>query len=97
MGYRTVGRWESWVFARFGYRKQGKRFVNDEDEETKFEEDIEEVMKLDPYIERGRRPVKLRLKTQTATEEILARTYKLRDIKEYKDVVIKKRMQNFEN
>ena len=39
---------------------------NDEDENTKFEEKVEEVMRLGPYIE-GVRPIKLRLKTQTAT------------------------------
>ena len=32
-------------------------------------------MTLRPYIEGGVRPAKLRLKTQTATEEILTRTY----------------------
>ena len=31
-------------------------------------------MRLGPYIEGGVRPIKLRLKTQTATEEVLART-----------------------
>ena len=46
-------------------------------------------MRLGPYIEGGVTPIKLRLKTQTATEEILVRTYKLRDIAEYKDVFIK--------
>ena len=53
-------------------------------------------MRLDPCIEGGVRPIKLRLKTQTATEEILARTYKLRDIAEYKDVFIKKSMNEEE-
>ena len=48
-------------------------------------------MRLAPCIE-GVRPVKLRLKTQTAAEEILERAYKLRDIREYKDVFIKKTM-----
>ena len=35
--------------------------LNDEDEVTKFQ--VEEVMKLEPYIEGGVRPIKLRLKT----------------------------------
>ena len=34
--------------------------LNDEDENTKFEEEVEEVMRLDLYIERGVRPIKLR-------------------------------------
>ena len=45
--------------------------LNDEEENTKFEEEVEEVMRLGPYIEGGVRPIKLRPKTQTATEEIL--------------------------
>ena len=40
--------------------------------------------------------VLVRLKTQTATEEILARTYKLRDIAENKDVFIEKSMNEGE-
>ena len=44
-------------------------------------------MRLVPYIEGSLRPVKLSLKTQTATEEILVRTYQLRDIEEYKKCV----------
>ena len=62
--------------------------LNDEDENTKFEEKVEEIMRLGPYIEGSVRSIKLRLKTRTATEEILVRTYKLRDIVEYKDVFI---------
>ena len=52
-------------------------------------------MRLGLYIV-GVRPIKLRLKTQTATEEILARIYKPRDIAEYKDVFIKKSMNEEE-
>ena len=37
--------------------------LNDEDENTKLEEEVEVVMRLGSYIERGLRPVKLRLKT----------------------------------
>ena len=56
-----------------------RKQLNDDDEDIKFEEEIEEVMRLGPYIG-GARPIKLRL---------LARTYKLtRDIEEYKDVFI---------
>ena len=40
--------------------------------------------------------MKLRLKTQTATEETLVRTYQLRDIEEYKNVFIKKTMNEEE-
>ena len=53
-------------------------------------------MRLGSYIEGGVRPIKLRLKTQAATEEILARIYKLRDIAECKNVLIKKSMNKEE-
>ena len=54
------------------------------------------VMRLGPYIEGGFRSIKLTLKTQTATDEILLRTQKLRNIAEYKDVFIKKSMNEEE-
>ena len=78
--------------------KQILKQLNDEDEKTKFKEEVEEVMRLGPYIEGGVtvRPIKLRLKTQTATEEILARAYKLRNIAEYKDVFIMNSMNEEE-
>ena len=47
--------------------------LNDEDEDTKFEEEVEEVMKLGLYIEGGVRLIKPRLKTQTATEKDLSK------------------------
>ena len=46
-------------------------------------------MRLGPYTEGGARPVKLTLKTQTTTGEILVKNYRLRDIEEYEDVFIK--------
>ena len=52
--------------------------VNDENEDTKFEEEVEEAMRLGPYTEDGVRPVNIRLNTQIATKEILARTYQLK-------------------
>ena len=53
-------------------------------------------MRLDPYIEGVLRPIKLRLKTQTATKIFLSRTYQLRDVKEYKDMFIIKSMNEQE-
>ena len=70
--------------------------LNDEDENTKFEKEVEEVMRLGPYNEGGVKPIKLRLKTQIATEEILTGTYMLRDIAENKDVFIEKSMNEGE-
>ena len=65
------------------------------DDETKFKEEAKEVMRLGSYIKEGGRLVKLRLRTQSATE-ILARTYRLRNIEECKDVFMKKIMNEEE-
>ena len=48
-------------------------------------------MRFGPYTEGGARPMKLKLKTQSATE-ILLRTYILRDFEECKDVFIRNGM-----
>ena len=69
--------------------------LNDADEDTKFEEEVEVVMRLDPYIEGGVRPIKLRLKIQTATKESLARTYHPRDIEEYKTISDMTRLSSY--
>ena len=54
---------------------------NDEDEETKFEEEVLEIMRSGSYVGDAK-PIKIRLKTQFATE-ILARTFRLKDCEDY--------------
>ena len=86
------------IMREKGVTKSIKKILNllkDEDEDTKFQEDVEEVLRLGPYIE-GVEPIKLRLNKQTATKEICARTHQLRDIEEYKNVFIKKNMNDKE-
>ena len=65
--------------------KNIKEILKQNDEDTKFED---EVMRLGPYIEGGLRVQDLLQCMDltlllTATEEILARIYQLRDIEEY--------------
>ena len=59
------------------------------------EEEVEKVMSIGPYIEGVFRPIK-QTKDAEATEDILARTSKLKDIEEYKDIFIKKSMNEDE-
>ena len=68
--------------------------LNDE-EETKFEE-IEEIQRMRRYEEEKTRLLKLRLKSQAVTEEILARAFTLKRAKEYNEVYIKKSMNEEE-
>ena len=48
-------------------------------------------MMLASYVG-GVRPIKIRLKTHTATKEILARTFRLKDWEDYNQISIKKNM-----
>ena len=52
-------------------------------------------MTLGSYVG-GARPITIRLKTQSATHEILARTFRLKDCEDYKQVFIKKSMNGGE-
>ncbi len=63
--------------------------LNDEDD-TKFKEEVE-VVRLGPYLEGKTRCIKIRLKSQQATEEILERTSKLREVEDCKNIYIKNR------
>ena len=69
--------------------------LNDE-EETKFEEEIEEIQRMGCHEEGKTRPLKLRLKSQAVTEEILARAFTLKRAEEYNEVYIKKSMNEEE-
>ena len=53
-------------------------------------------MRLGSYVEGVATPIKIRLKAQSVTEEILARTFWIKDCEDYKQVFIKKNM-NEEN
>ncbi|MPC69700.1 hypothetical protein E2C01_063931 [Portunus trituberculatus] len=53
---------------------------------------MEEVIRLGRYSEGGRRPMKVRMRSQVAIEEIMARKGKLADDVEHKDIWIKRDM-----
>lgn len=61
-----------------------------EEEDIKFEEELDEVVRLGPYTEGKVRPMKMRLKSQIATEQILRRAHRLKQSEEHKDVYLKK-------
>ena len=49
-----------------------------EEEEDKMENEVDEIVRLGPYEEGKDRPVKIKLKSQTAADEILKRAHKLK-------------------
>ena len=63
--------------------------LNDEDKQN-LEEEVEEIHRLGPYKQGRTRPIKVLLKSQQVTEEILYRTTKLREVDGCKDIYIKK-------
>ena len=67
-----------------------------QDDRQGSEWEIEEVFRLEKYKEGGKRPLKLRMRSKVATEEILARTRKLSEIEEYTNVWIKHDMNEEE-
>ena len=75
--------------------KEILKTLNDE-EEQKFEEEIEEIQRMERYEEGKTRPQKLRLESQAVTEEILARAFTLKRAEEYNEVYIKKSMNEEE-
>ena len=66
------------------------RMVQDEDQN--FDGEIEEVYRIGRYTEGGKRPLKIKMRSQVSVEEILARTGKLADKEEFKGVWIKRDM-----
>lgn len=50
------------------------------------EEEIEEVHRIGEYNEGDQKPLKVRIRSQTAVENILAKSEKLARVREYKDV-----------
>ncbi|MPC67007.1 hypothetical protein E2C01_061167 [Portunus trituberculatus] len=57
-----------------------------------FDQEVEEVIRLGRYNEGNRRPMKVRIRSQEAVEEIMNRKGKLADDVEHKDIWIKRDM-----
>ena len=60
------------------------------EEEEALEGEIDEVQRIGKYTEGGKRPIRIKFKSQTAAMEVLQRTGKLKDIEQFKSVWIKK-------
>ncbi|MPC14614.1 hypothetical protein E2C01_007381 [Portunus trituberculatus] len=61
-----------------------------QDNTQKLDQEVEEVIRLGRYNEGGRRPMKVRMISQVAVEEIMARKGKLANDTEHKDIWIKR-------
>ena len=82
---------------RFAREKEEKELVKEiirvvQDEGQNLEAEIEEIHRIGKYIEGGKRPIKVKMTSQMKMEEILARTGKLAEHQEYKDIWIKREM-----
>ena len=63
-----------------------------QDSSQALDQEVEEVHRIGRYCERGNRPLKVRMRSQMAVEEIMARTGKLAESAEYKDIWLKRDM-----
>ena len=63
-----------------------------QDREQGLEKEVEVVDRIGRYNEGGIRPLKVKLRSQTTVEEILARTGKLAKNTKYKNIWIKRDM-----
>ena len=63
-----------------------------QDENQELEKDTEEVFRIGKYVEGRHRPIKIKLKSQTTVEELLARSARLASKEETKDIWIKRDM-----
>ena len=70
-----------------------KKIIQTVQESTQeLEKDVEETYRIGKYTEGGKRPLKVRMRSQVTVEEILAKTGKLAQRMEYKDIWIKRDM-----
>ena len=78
-------------------RESVRKLVGEvQDEEQNLEEEIEEVVRLGKFREEGVRPIKVRMRSQAAAEEILTKTGRLARKSEYERVWIKRDMNEEE-
>ncbi|MPC76808.1 hypothetical protein E2C01_071240 [Portunus trituberculatus] len=74
-------------------RELAKIVIKQVQESTQeLDQEVEEVIRLGIYSERGKRPMKVRMRFQVAVEKIMARKGKLADDIEHKDIWIKRDM-----
>lgn len=63
-----------------------------QDDQQGLEQEIEEIYRMGKYSEGCKRPMKIKLRSQASVEELLARTGKLVESEDYKEVWIKRDM-----
>ncbi|MPC89313.1 hypothetical protein E2C01_084253 [Portunus trituberculatus] len=63
-----------------------------QDSTQEFDQEVEEVIRLGRYSEGGKRPMMVKMRSQVAVEEIMARKGKLADETDHKEIWIKKDM-----
>ncbi len=68
----------------------------DDEEVENLKEEVEGMVRLGLYQEGKTRPLKVRLKLQKATEEVLKRAPKLREKEDCKEIYIKKNINEEE-
>ena len=65
------------------------KVLNDEEDEA-LEKEIDEIHRIGKYVEGGKRPIRIKFKSQSAATDVLQRTGKLKEMESYKTVWIKK-------
>ncbi|MPC75079.1 hypothetical protein E2C01_069463 [Portunus trituberculatus] len=63
-----------------------------QDSTQEFEQEVEEVVRMGRYTEGGKRPMKVKMRSQVAVEEIMTRKGKLADDVDHKEIWIEKGM-----
>ncbi|MPC83970.1 hypothetical protein E2C01_078694 [Portunus trituberculatus] len=63
-----------------------------QDGTEEFDQEVEEVIRLGRYSEGVKRPMKVKMRSQVAVEEIMARKGKLADDVDHKEIWIKRDM-----
>ncbi|MPC28884.1 hypothetical protein E2C01_022097 [Portunus trituberculatus] len=57
-----------------------------QDSTQEFDQEVEEIIRLGRYSEGGRKPMKVKMKSQVAVEEIMARKGKLTDDVDHQEI-----------
>ena len=83
--------------VKFTREKEEKELVKEiiqkvQDQEQRLEVEVEEIHRIGKYCEGGKRPLKVKMRSQVAVEEILARSGKLAESTEHKNIWIKRDM-----
>ncbi|MPC12742.1 hypothetical protein E2C01_005446 [Portunus trituberculatus] len=63
-----------------------------QDSTQEFDQEVEEVIRLGRYTEGGKRPMKVKMRSQVAIQEIMARKGKLANDVDHKKIWIKRDM-----